>query len=122
MSVEMSVKMTKFSLLPIATGCIFMASGCSSVMSHTGDYQGLYPGSKSDVNMIASDETSWAMTPLLILDLPFSAALDTLLLPYDYYKKGSVGTLDRIKASEDHNMAISHGVDINHVPPVPAAN
>lgn len=25
------------------------------------------------------------MKPLVILDLPFSALLDTLLLPYDYY-------------------------------------
>ena len=113
--------MKKFFLLPVATGCAFLASGCSSVMSHTGDSQGYYSGSKADIRMIGSDETSWAMTPLLIVDLPFSAALDTLLLPYDFYRRDRPGTLERIKASEDHNLALSHGVDINHVPPVPAA-
>ncbi|ORJ20261.1 hypothetical protein BS639_15990 [Rouxiella silvae] len=114
--------MKRFLLLPVATGCVFMASGCSSVMSHTGEYQGYYPGAKADVRMIKSDETSWAMTPLLILDLPFSAALDTLMLPYDYYNRDKKGTLDKIKASEEHNLALSHGVDINHVPPMTAAN
>lgn len=71
--------------------------------------------------MIKSEDTSWAMTPLLVLDLPFTAALDTLLLPYDYYRRDKPGTLDRIKASENKNLALSHGVDINHVPSMPAA-
>lgn len=104
-------------LLPVAAGCAFMASGCSSVMSHTGDYQGYYSGSKSDVRMIGSQDTSWAMTPLLAIDLPFSAVMDTLLLPYDYYHRNTVGTQQRIKMDEQHNLALSHGVDINHVPP-----
>ncbi|MCC3702927.1 YceK/YidQ family lipoprotein [Rouxiella badensis] len=108
-------------LLPVATGCVFMASGCSSVMSHTGEYQGYYPGSKADVRMMKSNDTSWAMTPLLVLDLPFSAVMDTLLLPMDYYNRDNTGTLDSIKASEAHNLAISHGVDIDHVPPVTTA-
>ncbi|EIC83898.1 YceK/YidQ family lipoprotein [Serratia sp. M24T3] len=104
-------------LLPVAAGCAFMASGCSSVMSHTGDYQGYYPGSKADVRMIGSNDTSWAMTPLLAIDLPFTAVMDTLLLPYDYYNRHTVGTQDRIKNDENHNLAVSHGVDINHIPP-----
>lgn len=111
--------MMKTVLLPLVTGCAFLsASGCSSVMSHTGGHQGYYPGARADVEMMKSDDTSWAMTPLLIVDLPFSALLDTLLLPYDYYRQGKENTRDRIKTSEDHNLAISHGIDIDHVPPM----
>jgi uncharacterized protein YceK len=111
--------MMKSVLLPIVTGCAFLSvSGCSSVMSHTGGHQGYYPGTRADVSMISSDDTSWAMTPLLIVDLPFSALLDTLLLPYDYYRQDKLNTRDRIKASEEQNLAISHGIDIDHVPPM----
>ncbi len=111
--------MMKSVLLPLVTGCAFLSvSGCSSVMSHTGGHQGYYPGTRADVSMISSDDTSWAMTPLLIVDLPFSALLDTLLLPYDYYRQDKLNTRDRIKASEEQNLAISHGIDIDHVPPM----
>lgn len=111
--------MMKSVLLPLVTGCAFLSvSGCSSVMSHTGGHQGYYPGTRADVSMISSDDTSWAMTPLLIIDLPFSALLDTLLLPYDYYRQDKLNTRDRIKASEEQNLAISHGIDIDHVPPM----
>lgn len=111
--------MMKSVLLPLVTGCAFLSvSGCSSVMSHTGGHQGYYPGTRADVSMISSDDTSWAMTPLLIVDLPFSALLDTLLLPYDYYRQDKLNTRDRIKASEAQNLAISHGIDIDHVPPM----
>lgn len=47
--------------------------------------------------MIGSNDTSWAMTPLLAIDLPFTAVMDTLLLPYDYYNRHTVGTQERIK-------------------------
>jgi len=87
-------------------------------MSHTGGNQGYYPGTRADVEMMKSDDTSWAMTPLLLVDLPFSALLDTLLLPYDYFRQGKETTRDRIKVSEDHNLAISNGIDIDHVPPM----
>ncbi|MCW2456118.1 UNVERIFIED_ORG: hypothetical protein M2414_003874 [Rahnella aquatilis] len=70
------------------------------------------------MNMIKSDDTSWAMTPLLLIDLPFSAVLDTVLLPYDYFRSGKVTTRDRVKASEEHNIALSNGVDIDHIPPM----
>ncbi|MGP6443533.1 YceK/YidQ family lipoprotein [Rahnella aceris] len=111
--------MTKFALTPLMTGCVFLAtSGCSSVMSHTGGDTGYYSGARADVNMIKSDDTSWAMTPLLLIDLPFSAVLDTVLLPYDYFRSGKVTTRDRVKASEEHNIALSNGVDIDRIPPM----
>ncbi|CAI0921390.1 Predicted periplasmic lipoprotein [Serratia entomophila] len=94
----------------IATSCMLLAtSGCSSVMSHTGPNQGYYPGTRASVDMLKDDNTSWAMMPLVALDLPFSAVMDTVLLPYDYLRSGSDGTADspkaRILRSEQQNLA-----------------
>ncbi|VEA61019.1 Predicted periplasmic lipoprotein [Serratia plymuthica] len=96
----------------IATSCILLATnGCSSVMSHTGPNQGYYPGTRASVGMLKDDNTSWAMMPLLALDLPFSAVMDTVLLPYDYMRSGSDDTADspkaRILRSEEQNLAAS---------------
>jgi len=65
---------------------LLTTSGCSSVMSHTGADQGYYAGTRANVEMMKKDDTSWAMIPLLAIDLPLSAAMDTLLLPYDYLR------------------------------------
>lgn len=62
-------------------------TGCSSIMTHAGPNKDLYSGTKNNMSMLQDDETGWAMKPLVILDVPFSAVLDTLLLPYDYYVK-----------------------------------
>lgn len=62
-------------------------SGCSSIMSHLDNSQKrYYPGSTSVISRFHDPQTSWAMWPLMIVDLPTSALLDTLLLPYDYYR------------------------------------
>lgn len=58
-------------------------SGCSSVMSHTGPDMGYYPGTRASVTILADEQTNWIIKPLALLDLPFSALLDTLLLPWD---------------------------------------
>ncbi|WP_438873146.1 YceK/YidQ family lipoprotein [Proteus vulgaris] len=63
---------------------VTLLTGCSSVMTHAGPNKELYSG-KNNMTMLKDNETGWAMKPLVILDLPFSAVLDTLLLPYDYY-------------------------------------
>ncbi len=65
---------------------LLLGSGCSSVMTRVGPNQGYYAGTKNDIEMIQSEESGWAMRPLLALDLPLSAVADTLLLPYDYYR------------------------------------
>lgn len=49
-------------------------------------HRGYYAGTKNDLQMISSEESGWVMRPLLVLDLPLSALVDTLLLPYDYYR------------------------------------
>lgn len=90
--------------------CVLLAtSGCSSVMSHTGPNQGYYPGTRASVDMLKDRKTSWAMLPLVALDLPFSAVMDTVLLPYDYMRYGSDATADspkaRILRGEEQNLA-----------------
>ncbi len=64
--------------------CVASTTGCSSVMSHTGASQGYYPGTRASAEMLVNDDTSWAIKPLAAIDLPFSAVMDTLLLPWDY--------------------------------------
>ncbi|MDB6981254.1 YceK/YidQ family lipoprotein, partial [Escherichia coli] len=59
-----------------------LLGGCSSVMSHTGGKEGTYPGTRASATMIGDDETNWGTKSLAILDMPFTAVLDTILLPW----------------------------------------
>lgn len=63
-----------------------LASGCSSIMTHSGANQGYYSGTYCNIGMLNSDSTGWVMKSIVVLDLPFSAIADTLFLPYDYFK------------------------------------
>ncbi|WP_159566126.1 YceK/YidQ family lipoprotein [Budvicia diplopodorum] len=77
----------KRSLLPIcACSSILALSGCSSIMAHVGPYEGYYAGTSNDAEMIADSDNGWMMRSMLMVDLPFTALLDTVLLPYDYYR------------------------------------
>lgn len=73
-------------------------SGCSSVMSHTGASQGYYPGTRASAEIITNDESSWAMKPLAAIDLPFSALMDTVLLPWDYMRADDSQAIDSPRA------------------------
>ncbi|WP_170838532.1 YceK/YidQ family lipoprotein, partial [Escherichia coli] len=66
-----------------------LLGGCSSVMSHTGGKEGTYPGTRASATMIGDDETNWGTKSLAILDMPFTAVLDTILLPWDVFRKDS---------------------------------
>lgn len=89
--------------------CLSLAgtTGCSSIMSHTGPDQGYYPGTRASASTVADSNSGWVMRPLALIDLPFSAVLDTLLLPYDYYRSGKDKTGDspreRVLRSEQLN-------------------
>ena len=52
------------------------------MMSHTGGKEGTYPGTRASATMIGDDETNWGTKSLAILDMPFTAVMDTLLLPW----------------------------------------
>lgn len=74
----------------MAAGCTLLGTtGCSSVMTHAGPYQGYYPGAKASLNIIKDEKNGWCLRPLAAIDLPFSAVLDTVLLPYDYFRRDS---------------------------------
>ncbi|WP_289994888.1 YceK/YidQ family lipoprotein [Photorhabdus laumondii] len=79
------MKSNKLILFCVTLGWLLI-SGCTSIMIHSGPSRGYYPGAKTDIEMLRDQDTGWVMKPLLAIDLPFSALLDTLLLPYDYIK------------------------------------
>lgn len=91
---------------------VTLLTGCSSVMTHAGPNKELYSGTKNNMTMLKDNETGWAMKPLVILDLPFSAVLDTLLLPYDYYTqdddKSDNSPKERIKRLESTTANNNH--------------
>ncbi|MGK1989615.1 YceK/YidQ family lipoprotein, partial [Klebsiella pneumoniae] len=76
-----------------------LLGGCSSVMSHTGGKVGTYPGTRASATMIGDDETNWGTKSLAILDMPFTAVMDTLLLPWDVFRKDS-SVRSRVEKSE----------------------
>ncbi|EFP7925719.1 MULTISPECIES: YceK/YidQ family lipoprotein [Enterobacteriaceae] len=81
-----------------------LLGGCSSVMSHTGGKEGTYPGTRASATMIGDDETNWGTKSLAILDMPFTAVMDTLLLPWDVFRKDSSVRL-RVEKSEANAQA-----------------
>lgn len=96
------LRRTALSLLIAGSG-LALTGGCSSVMTHTGPDQGYYSGTRANIGVLNSDDTSWAMTPLVILDMPFSAVMDTLLLPYDYSRSGKEKPDDSLRARIHHD-------------------
>lgn len=102
------LKRTLISFIVAGSG-LAATGGCSSVMTHTGADQGYYSGTRASLNMLRDDDTSWAMAPLVALDLSFSAVMDTLLLPYDYYRadgeKSASSPRERVLQSERRHAA-----------------
>ena len=78
--------------------------GCASVMSHTGGKEGTYPGTRASAAMISDDETNWGTKSLAILDMPFTAVADTLLLPWDMFRTDS-SVRSRVEKSEQETLA-----------------
>ncbi|PHM59321.1 membrane protein [Xenorhabdus sp. KK7.4] len=78
------MKNYKLLLLPSTIIGGLLLTGCSSIMTHSGPNQGYYSGAQANINMLKDDKTGWFLKPLIVVDLPLSAFLDTLLLPYDY--------------------------------------
>lgn len=59
--------------------------------------------------MLKDENTGWALRPLLAVDLPFSAVMDTLLLPYDYLRSDSEDKMtnsprERVRQAEKNNQ------------------
>ncbi|HHR6131670.1 TPA: YceK/YidQ family lipoprotein [Providencia alcalifaciens] len=73
-----------FRSLAFSTLLTLTLSGCSSIMTHAGPTDSYYPGTKNSVDMLQHEDTGWVVKPLLVIDLPFTALMDTLLIPMDY--------------------------------------
>ncbi|MDU4269016.1 MAG: YceK/YidQ family lipoprotein [Enterobacter hormaechei] len=85
---------------------VVLLCGCSSVMSHTGGKEGTYPGTRASAAMISDDETNWGTKSLAILDMPFTAVADTLLLPWDMFRTDS-SVRSRVEKSEQDSVSHS---------------
>ena len=99
-------KMMIKKMLVTLTMCSGMAfvSGCSSIMSHTGGKEGTYPGTRASATMISESDTNWGTKSLAILDMPFTAVLDTVLLPWDLFRKDN-SVRSRVEKSEERTQA-----------------
>ncbi|EEZ4384090.1 YceK/YidQ family lipoprotein [Escherichia whittamii] len=89
--------------LMICSGMTLLG-GCSSVMSHTGGKEGTYPGTRASATMIGDSDTNWGTKSLAVLDMPFTAVVDTLLLPWDMFRKDS-SLRSRVEKSETDTQA-----------------
>lgn len=92
---------------------VVVLCGCSSVTSHTGGKEGTFPGTRASADMLSDDGNGWATKSLVALDMPFTAILDTVLLPWDLYRKDS-SIKSRVEKSEMQNQAINAAI-----PPAP---
>lgn len=100
--------LTKFCLTGCASSLLFLATGCGSMMARSpipgfGDpIFGPYPGVRNDLHFAVSpatrDQNQWPgvlfTTPLALIDMPFSALCDTILL-YDDLNRGRAPTKPR---------------------------
>jgi uncharacterized protein YceK len=103
------IKLTAFS------GVVLLC-GCSSVMSHTGGKEGTYPGTRASAAMISDDDTNWGTKSLVILDMPFTAVADTLILPWDMFRTDS-SVRSRVEKSEQENLATNAVIPPAAMPP-----
>ncbi|MCE0827540.1 YceK/YidQ family lipoprotein [Buttiauxella sp. A2-C2_NF] len=91
---------------------ILTASGCSSVMTHTGGQEGTYSGTRASYAMLTDSNTSWGYKPFVALDMPFTAVADTVLIPWDMYRTDK-SLKSKVEESEDQNLATN-----SVIPPV----
>lgn len=70
-----------------------------------------YRGQRRDVSctrasatMISESDTNWGTKSLAILDMPFTAVLDTVLLPWDLFRKDN-SVRSRVEKSEERTQA-----------------
>ncbi|WMY74430.1 YceK/YidQ family lipoprotein [Buttiauxella selenatireducens] len=83
---------------------LLTVSGCSSVMTHTGGQDGTYPGTRASYQMLTDSGTSWGYKPFVVLDMPFTAIADTVLVPWDLYRTDK-SLKSKVEASENANLA-----------------
>jgi len=90
-------------------GGIFLSGGCSSVMCK----EGTYPGTRASAEMLSDTDNGWATKSLVALDIPFTAVMDTVLLPWDLFRKDN-SVRSRVEKSEQETLATN-----SVIPPAP---
>ncbi|GDX06881.1 hypothetical protein BSPA111_30940 [Buttiauxella sp. A111] len=73
-------------------------------MTHTGGQDGTYPGTRASYQMLTDSGTSWGYKPFVVLDMPFTAIADTVLVPWDLYRTDK-SLKSKVEASENANLA-----------------
>ncbi len=102
--------MRRYLLKTALCSTMLTLGGCSSVMSHTGgSEQGYYPGTRSSYNMLTSNGPGWGMKSFVAVDMPFTAILDTLLLPWDAFRNDK-SVKSRVEESERSNDAVNNAI------------
>lgn len=91
---------------------IISLSGCSSVMSHTGGKEEPIRA-RDPVRNAGDSDTNWGVKSLVALDMPFTAVMDTLLLPWDMFRTDS-SIKSRVEKSEKATLATN-----SVIPPAP---
>lgn len=68
------------------------------------------PALRASATMIGDDETNWGTKSLAILDMPFTAVMDTLLLPWDVFRKDSSvrSRVEKAKPTRKPPMRLFH--------------
>ena len=54
--------------------------------------------------MLSDSDNGWATKSLVALDMPFTAVMDTVLLPWDFFRKDS-SVRSRVEKSEQETLA-----------------
>ncbi|WP_169923556.1 YceK/YidQ family lipoprotein [Xenorhabdus innexi] len=117
------MKNYKLLLLPSTIVGWLLLTGCSSIMAHSGPNQGYYSGAQANINMLKDDNTGWLLKPILVVDLPLSVFLDTLLLPFDYAFSGQDQTekspklrIEKLEENTNSSQSISENTTHNNEP------
>ncbi len=82
-------------------------------MSHTGGKEGTYPGTRASATMLGDEDNNWGTKSLVALDMPFTAVMDTLLLPWDMFRTDN-SVRSRVEKSEQETLATN-----SVIPPAP---
>lgn len=93
--VQLSPQM-RTALYTFLAALLFLLPGCGSLSERWNGHYGAYPGVRFDVQQTANYTTSGEW--IAVFDIPLSALLDTLCLPYDISHDDR---LDRVTPSND---------------------
>ncbi|TGD45622.1 YceK/YidQ family lipoprotein, partial [Salmonella enterica subsp. enterica serovar Poona] len=82
----------------------------------TGGIECTYPGTLASATMIGKYETIWGTISMAILDMPFTAVMDTILLPWDIFRKDS-SVRSRVEKSEEETKMTNAVIPPAKMPP-----